>query len=86
MEGRYESNHGRDEVYLATFENEEETGLKLDDDEVSISSECGSPTLIFKLWESFFNYQTMLFALEELENGYRSLKIEVGEPNTVPKV
>ena len=30
MEGRCESDRGRDKVYLATFENEEKTGLKLD--------------------------------------------------------
>ena len=36
MKGRCESNCGGDEVYPATFRNEEETGLKLnDDDEVS---------------------------------------------------
>ena len=33
MKGRCESDCGRDEVYPATFRNEEETGLKLDDDE-----------------------------------------------------
>ena len=33
MEGRCESNRGEDEVYPATFGNEEETGLKLDDDD-----------------------------------------------------
>ena len=33
MEGRSESNRGEDEVYPATFANEEETGLKLDDDD-----------------------------------------------------
>ena len=32
MEGRCESNRGGDEVYSATFGNEEETVLKLDDD------------------------------------------------------
>ena len=30
MEGRCESNRGGDEVYSATFGNEEKTGLKLD--------------------------------------------------------
>ena len=30
MEGRCESDRGRDEVYPATFGNEEKTGLKLD--------------------------------------------------------
>ena len=33
MEGRCESNCGGDEMHPATFENEEETGLKLDDDD-----------------------------------------------------
>ena len=33
MEGRCESNRGGDEMYPATFGNEEETGLKLDDDD-----------------------------------------------------
>ena len=33
MEGRCESNCGGDEMYSATFRNEEETGLKLDDDD-----------------------------------------------------
>ena len=33
MEGRCESGRGRDEVYLATFGDEEKNGLKLDDDE-----------------------------------------------------
>ena len=33
MEGRCESNRGGDKVYTATFGNEEETGLKLDDDD-----------------------------------------------------
>ena len=33
MVGRCESNRGGDEVYPATFGNEEETGLKLDDDD-----------------------------------------------------
>ena len=33
MEGRCESNRRRDEVYPASFGDEEETGLKLDDDE-----------------------------------------------------
>ena len=36
--------------------------------EVSISPEFGSPTLIFKLQESFFSYQTMPFALKEPKN------------------
>ena len=30
MEGRCESNHAENEVYPATFGNEEKTGLKLD--------------------------------------------------------
>ena len=30
MEGRYESDRGGDEVYLATFGNEEKTGFKPD--------------------------------------------------------
>ena len=34
MEGRCESDCGGDEVYPATFGNEEETGFKLDDDDV----------------------------------------------------
>ena len=38
MEGRCESDRGRDEVYPATFGNEEETGLKLHDDEKYIGS------------------------------------------------
>ena len=33
MEGRCESDRGADKVYPATFANEEETGLKLDDDD-----------------------------------------------------
>ena len=33
MEGRSESDRGGNEVYPATFGNEEETGLKLDDDD-----------------------------------------------------
>ena len=33
MEGRCESNCGRDEVYPSTFGDEERTGLKLDDDD-----------------------------------------------------
>ena len=33
MEGRCESDCGRDEVYPATFGDEERTGLKLDDDD-----------------------------------------------------
>ena len=33
MEGRCASNRGGDEVYPATFGNEEETRLKLDDDD-----------------------------------------------------
>ena len=33
MEGRCESNCGGDEVYLATFDYEEETELKLDGDD-----------------------------------------------------
>ena len=32
MKGRCESNRGGHEVYPATFGNEEETGLKLDDE------------------------------------------------------
>ena len=36
MEGRCESNRGGDEVYPATFGNEEETGLKLDDDDGAV--------------------------------------------------
>ena len=36
MEGRCESDCGRDEVYPATFGNEEETGLKLDDDDILV--------------------------------------------------
>ena len=35
MKGRCENNCGGDEVYPATFRNEEENGLKLNDDEVS---------------------------------------------------
>ena len=34
MEGRSASDCGGDKVYPATFGNEEETGLKLDDDDV----------------------------------------------------
>ena len=52
---------------------------------MSISPEFGSPTLIFKLWELFSGYQTMHFALEELENDSRSLKVKAGEPNTLLK-
>ena len=33
MKGRCESNRGGNEEYPATFGNEEETGLKLDDDD-----------------------------------------------------
>ena len=38
LEGRNESNRGGDEVDPATFGNEEETGLKLDDDDDEIKS------------------------------------------------
>ena len=37
MKGRCESDFGRDEVYPATFGDEEKTGLKLDDDDRTIS-------------------------------------------------
>ena len=33
MKGRCESNCGRDEMYAATFGDEEKTGLKVDDDD-----------------------------------------------------
>ena len=33
MEGRCKSNRGGDELYPATFENQEKTGLKLNDDD-----------------------------------------------------
>ena len=33
MEGRCENDCGRDEVFSATFGNEEEIGLKLDDED-----------------------------------------------------
>ena len=33
MEGRIEHDRGSDEVYPATFGDEEKTGLKLDDDD-----------------------------------------------------
>ena len=52
--------------------------------EVSISSEFGFPTSIFKLQESFSCYRTMLVALVEPENGYQSLKVKAGESDTVP--
>ena len=35
LEGRCESDCGMDEVYPATFGDEEKTGLKLDDDDES---------------------------------------------------
>ena len=52
--------------------------------EVFISPEFGSPTLIFKLWESLPAIKPCFFAPEESENGCRSLKIKVGEPDMVP--
>ena len=54
--------------------------------EMFISLEFGSPTLIFKLRESFSGYQTMIFAKEEPENCSRSLKVKAGAPNAVPEV
>ena len=33
MEGKCESDRGGDEVYPATFDDEEKNGLKLDDDD-----------------------------------------------------
>ena len=54
--------------------------------EVFISLEFGSSTLIFKLRGPFSGYQTMIFAIEELENGSLSLKVKAGAPNAVPEV
>ena len=48
-----------------------------------ISSEFNSLTLIFYLRKSFSGYRTMLFALEEPENGSQCLKVNAEEPDTV---
>ena len=54
--------------------------------EVFTLLEFGSPTSIFKLREPFSGYQTMIFAIEQPENGSQSLKVKAGAPNAVPEV
>ena len=44
------------------------------------------PYFNFQTSGTIFGYRTMFLALEEPENGYRSLKIKVGELDTVSKV
>jgi len=45
--------------------------------EVTISPENGSASVIFTLWEPENGYASVIFTLREPENGYRCVKMEL---------